>query len=350
METKVTTKSTKNQILDAYNALLKQQQEKKTEEPKKVQVQQQKLELTEKAKSLSHEGIVKNITDLKVSVASSLDKLGENFVSEFKKFEELQQAINIEKQNLEDLYQLSANTDSLAVMLLAQKEKRDQFEQEMELRKKELNDQIVATKEKHELEMVEKRAAWKKEQADYQYAEMDQTEKIKKERDREEEEFQYNLKITRKKGADQFEEKKQKQEKELAEKKAAFQKEFADRKAAIEEAETELNELRKKAAEFPSELEKAVTGAIQSTTEKLESNYNFEIKLREKEVEGEIKLKDQTIATLNAKIKEMDTAMKEMSQKTIKAESSVKDIAIKAIESSSKPYFVDRTKEKSNEA
>jgi len=344
MEKKVTIKSTKNQIMEAYNELLEKLKTQKTEEPKKVQEQQQKLKLTKQAKELSNEGIVKGIGDLKVSVSAELDKVAENFVSEYKKFEELQKAIEIEKQNLEDLYQLSANTDSLAVMLLAQKEQKEKFEQEMAQCKQELSDKITDDKEKHEAEMAEKRAQWKKEQTDQQLAAKEEAAKTKKEREREEEEYLYTLKITRKKEADLYEEKKQKLEKELVEKKAAFDKEFAERKAAIEEAEAELNELRKKNQTFPAELEKAVNDAIKATTEKLETAHQFEIKLREKEVDGELKLKDQTISALNAKIKEMETSMKDMSAKTAKAETSVKDIALKAIESSSvKPFVVERS-------
>jgi hypothetical protein len=226
MEPIVSSKSTKNKILEAYEALLKKVQEKKTEEPKKVQEQQQKLELTTKAKSLSNEGIVKNIAELKVSVSSALDKLGEQFVVEYKKFEELQLAIGIEKQSLEDLYQLSANTDSLAVMLLAQKETRERFDAEMDQRKKELGDKINSEKEKHETEMLEKRARWKKEQDEYALALKEEQGTNKKERLREEEEYQYVLKMTRKKEMDQYEEKKQKLEKDLEDKKASFEKVF----------------------------------------------------------------------------------------------------------------------------
>ena len=44
MEQEVSTKNTKNEILAAYDELLKKVQEKKTDEPKKVQ-EQQKQEL-----------------------------------------------------------------------------------------------------------------------------------------------------------------------------------------------------------------------------------------------------------------------------------------------------------------
>ncbi len=345
MEQEVTSKNTKNQILDAYNELLQKVQEQKSQEPKKVKEEKQNLELTQKAKSLSNEGIVKEVAALKVNFSSALDKLGDQFVSEYNKFEELQKAISIERKNLEELYQLSANTDSLAVMLMAQKEQKEKFEQEMTQRREELTEKINREKEQHETEMGEKRALWKKEQDERAAAEKEEAANRKKERDREEEEYLYNLKLNRKKEVDIYEDKKQKLDRELTEKKAAFEKEFQERKTAIEEAETELNELRIKNAEFPAELEKAVNDAVKATADKLKAEHKFEMQLRDKETEGELKLKDQAIAALTSKIKEMEATIKEMSQKTATAESSVKDIAMKAIESSSKPYYFEKYKE-----
>ncbi|MGE4587524.1 MAG: hypothetical protein AB7D05_09295 [Mangrovibacterium sp.] len=349
MKTQVSSKNTKNEILSAYEELLKKVQEEKTEEPKKLQERQKQETVVKNAEALSCEGIVKSIADLKVNLSTTLDKLGSSFVSEFGKFEELQQAINLEKKSLEDLYQLSANTDSLSVMLLAQREKREQFEQEMALRKAELDEKIKTEKEKFEAEMTEKRALLKKEQEIMQSNAKEEADLLKKSRQREEEEFQYNLKITRKKESDLYEEKKQKLEKELAEKKLAFEKEFTEREARVKGAEEELNELRSRAGAFPSELEKAVNAAVKETTEKLETNFRFEKELREKETAGELKLKDQTIETLKNKIKDLDASLKELSHKTATAEANVKDIAIKAIESSSaKPYLFEKTKESTN--
>lgn len=345
MEPEISTKNTKNEILAAYDELIKKVQEKKTDEPKKVQEQQKQETVVKNAANLSNEGIVKEISGLKVGLSSALDKLSENFVSEFRKFEELQQAIKIEKQQLDDLYQLSANTDSLAAMLLAQKEKKEQFEQEMAARKAEFEEKIRTEKERVEAEMAEKRTQWKKEQELYAAQNKDALDEKKKSQAREDEEYQYNLKITRKKEADQYEEKKQKLEKELADKKAAFEKEFAERETKIQVAEAELKDLRIKNAAFPAELEKAVTAATKAISERLETQFGFEKELKEKETEGELKLKDQIIGTLNAKIKDMETTIKELSQKAITAETSVKDIAIRAIESSSKPYFVEKNKE-----
>jgi hypothetical protein len=346
MEPQVSTKNTKNEILTAYEELLQKVQEKKTEEPKKIQEKQKQETIVKNATELSHEGIVKEIADLKVNLSSVLDKLGSSFVYEFRKFEELQQAINLEQKNLEDLYQLSANTDSLSVMLMAQKEKKEQFEREMASLKAEFDEKIKTEKEKFEAEIAEKRSFWKKEQEANSLKIKEESDELKKKRQREEEEFQYNLKVSRKKEVDLYEENKQKLDKELADKKVAFEKEFTEREAKVKEAENELKELRTRTAAFPAELEKAVSSAVKIATEKLETTFRFEKELKEKETAGELKLKDQIIETLRNKIKDLETSLKELSQKTATAEASVKDIAIKAIESSSaKPYVIEKNKD-----
>ncbi len=243
------------------------------------------------------------------------------------------------------MYQLSASTDSLSVMLLAQKEKKEQFELEMANRRKELEDQIKTEKTQFETEMAERKLTWKKLQEDLQLKQKEETEQLQKNRKREEEEYGYALKINRKKETDLYEEKKDKLEKELADKKAAFEKDFAERELNIKQAESELNELRKKNVAFPAELEKAVKVAVESATEKLETNYKFEKELREREVSGELKLKTQIIETLQSKIKDMEASLKDYAQKAMSAEASVKDIALRAIDSSAKVFYQEKNKE-----
>jgi len=207
---------------------------------------------------------------------------------------------------------------------------------------------FMLQKEKFEAEMAEKKVLWKKEQETWQNKMKEEFEDNKKAKQREEEEFQYNLKLTRKKEADLYEDKKAKLEKELAEKKVAFEKEFSLREAAVKMAETELNDLRQKTLAFPKELEKVVEAAVKATTDRLEMEYRFNKELTAKQNEGEIKLRDQIIETLRSKIKDLETSLKELSQKTATAESTVKDIAMKAIESSTKLQIIDKDRESRN--
>ncbi|MCA1758765.1 MAG: hypothetical protein LC658_03260, partial [Bacteroidales bacterium] len=93
METQPSLKNTKNEILAAYEELQKRMSDKKTDEPKKVQELQRQETVVKKAEGLSNETIIKGLAGLKVEITSSLDKLGEKFVEEYRKFEDLQQAI-----------------------------------------------------------------------------------------------------------------------------------------------------------------------------------------------------------------------------------------------------------------
>ena len=167
----------------------------------------------------------------------------------------------------------------------------------------------------------------------------------KKTREREEEEYNYSLQLTRKKDTDAYQERKLKLEKELTDKKVAFESDMATREARIQEVEAELNSLRALAAGFPAEVEKAVKNAEKYLTEKLQTQYKFETELTSKQTDGEIKLKEQTILTLQNKIKDLEVIIKELTSKANTAEASVKDIAIKAIESSTKIQFVEKAKE-----
>jgi len=76
-----------------------------------------------------------------------LDELQTHLVNEFKKLEEIRAAIAVEKQYLEDLYSLSANTDSLAAMLVVQKEKKEAFETSMKEREEAFNREMNEKKD-----------------------------------------------------------------------------------------------------------------------------------------------------------------------------------------------------------
>ena len=358
MEPEISLKNTKNEILAAYDDVLKKIQNQKTSEPKQVQEEKRQVEVIKKASENSTEGIVTGITALKLNVAKELDKLSEQLTAEFKKLEDIQSAIRLEKLNLEELYQVTASADSLAAMLQAQKEKKALFESEMAEKrsafdekmkgdKQSFDEKISTENESFETSMKAQKELWKTEQLKWAEQQKEIKEKSDKDRKREEEEYAYNLKLTRKKESDIFEEKKTSQEKELTEKKTTFDKEIARREAEVVAAENELKELRTKNAAFPAETEKAVAAAVKSATDKLQAEFRFEKELTAKQTEGEIKLKEQTIETLRSKIKDMEAVISEMSKKAATAEISVKDIAMKAIESSGKMQLISNSRENS---
>jgi hypothetical protein len=325
MEQQVSEKNTKAEILKAYEVLLKNVQHAKADIPKQVQEEKQKKETLEKVAEITNEGIVKSITTLKSNFTNSLDEILLSLTNEFKRLEEIRAAIAIEKQTLEDLYSLSANTDSLAAMLLAQKEKKETFEKTM--------------KEKEEAfanEVAEKKEQWELEKNKQKLAEKEYTDELAKRRKREEEEYIYDLKIKRQKEQDEYDSKRIQLDKELAGKKVQFEQEVSTRELNLKNAEAELAELRKNNAEFPAKLEKALKDKEAEVAKRLLTQYDFDIKLMANQNEADIRLKDQIITSLQEKIKEQQAQLKENTDKANRAEANVKDIAVKAIENASK--------------
>lgn len=325
MEQQLSEKSTKAEILKAYDALLKNVQTAKANVPKQVQEEKQKKETLEKVADTSNDGIVKDITTFKSSLNNSLDEIQQNLTHEFKKLEEIRAAISIEKKSLEELYSLSANTDSLATMLLVQKEKKESFEKTMKEKEDAFAHEVAIKKEEWELEKNKQKLA-----------EKEYIDDLNKRRKREEDEYLYAVKIKRQKEQDEYETKKNQLEKELADKKERFEQEILSRELNLKNAEAELMELRKYNAEFPAKLEKALKDKEAEVIQRLQTKYEFDMKLMEKQNEADIRLRDQTIASLQEKIKEQQVQLKEYTDKANRAEENVKDIAVKAIENASK--------------
>ena len=331
----VSTKNTKTEILEAYDKLLKDVKTAKANVPKQIQEEKQKVETVKKVDDVTQISIVDNIGTLKQSLAKSLDDILAKLTGEFQKLEDIRAAIAIEKQSLEDLYDLSANTDSLAAMLLVQKEKKESFDKEMS-----------EVKEFFSQEMKEKKEQWEEEKAEQKAEEKEYIDDLNKKRKREEEEYQYKQKITRQKENDDYENRKAVLEKELTEKKSSFEQEISAREAAVKNGEAEIEELRKVNKEFPEKLEKALVDQKQTITENLQTRYDFEMQLTTSKNQADVRLKDQMIKSLQEKIQELQTQMKEFADKATIAESGVKEIAMKAIENSSKVRIYPAKSEK----
>jgi len=323
MASEVSNKSTKNEILEAYESLLKTIKEQKREAPQKVQEEQQNKQIVKKTGDLSNEQIVKDVANLKINLSASLDKLADSMLEKFREFSQLQEAITIQQAQLKELYQISVQTESLEALIAAQKDQKSRFEADM-----------AASRNSFETDMTTRKEAWNAEQALNEKNRKELDDQVKKDRKREDEEYQYNLKITRKKEEDAYAEKKQKLEKELADKKTNFEKEFAEREVRIQTAETELADLRQKATQFPGQLEQAIKQAEKALKEKLDLEFSHQAELATQKAESEQKLKDQTIVSLRDKIKEQDLLIRQLTEKTTSAESSMKEIAIKALDSS----------------
>ncbi len=315
-EKEISLKSTKNELLDAYNELLTKVKDEKSDDRKINKQKADEDKIINSASQNSTEKIIKDLGETKLTISRSLDELGEKLVSEYKKLTDLQNAINIEKSYLDEIYQIKIEADSLAALLGAQKEKKIEFENEIEKKKLDFEE-----------EMIQKRLQWKTEQDAFEAARKERDSQLKKERIREEEEYNYNQLLTRKKDNDEYNEKK-----------ITLEKNFNEREAAIAQREKEYLELNVKVETFVTELQKAQEDVKNAVTAELETKHKFQADLLNKELDGERKLNKQIITSLENKIKEQEIQIKKLSERADDSISQVHSIAMKAVEGSQKGF------------
>jgi hypothetical protein len=323
---KLSLSNTKQEMLEAYSAILKQLEAQREAElkPEKRLEEKKAKEVIQVAESLSSEGVAREISILKIEAGKMLAQISDRLEEEIQKFKAVQNAIVLKEKELQELYEIERSAVTLAALIESQNQKRQAFENEMAEKKEALSQEIEALRAQREQE--------KKEYED-EIKERDTAEK--KKRDRDKEEYEYSFKREQKLTKDKFEDEKAKLEKEIQIKKEQMENELKAREKVIAEREEELNELKKKVAAFPKEMETAIGKAIKETTDRL----NLEAKNREelvkKEFIGERNVFATRIESLEKSVKEQNEQIAKLSQQLEKAYQQVQEIAVKTIEGSS---------------
>ena len=323
---RISKSNTKQEMLDAYNTLLKQLEEKREAElkPEKKIEEKKMKEVVEVADTLSSEGVVKGISNLKLEIGKMLTQISDRLEEEVNKFKGIQKAIEIKENEFKEIFEIEKTASTLATLIESQDLKRQEFESEMAARKGELNKEIQTI-----------RAEWEKEKKDHE-AEFKERNSLEiKRREREKEEYQYSFQREQQLAKDKFEDEKVKLEKEIQFKKEQMERDLTEREKAIVEKEEELNELRSRASVFPKEMETAINKAIRETTERIRQESINKEELLKKEFDGERNVLTTRIESLENTEKKQSEQIAHLSQQLEKASQKVQDIAVKAIEGSS---------------
>ncbi len=179
----------------------------------------------------------------------------------------------------------------------------DVTNRELEDAKRELLEthKLIATASTYETFLqlkIEDEAQWEKKIQQLREAHDEEISKISRARKRDEQEYDYELALRRKKDEDKFTIERQ-----------AKVAELEKRELAIAEKETELATLKSKAEEFEKTLATAVNQAVASAEKNLKESLEHKYALDKKDTDSEIKLKNQTIATLEASIKDKNAEL-----------------------------------------
>jgi hypothetical protein len=319
----ISVKSTKEQILTAYNEVLAKLNDKQLATPQEQKKQQEKQELVSKVSTDSSDSILTELSSLKSKTIKQIDNLSEQLLSEFEKLANLQEAIVLEQQHLQELYQINETANSLSALLQAQAEQKERFEQEMSQRKQDFEQDINSQK----LHWQQQRAALEQ---DYK----EQKELLSKTRKREEEEYNYTLELKRRKELDEYNNKRILIEKELSELKDNLLKREAD----LATKEQEYVSLKMQVDGMADKIKEAVYTAEELLRNQLLQQYDFEKQLTQKEYNGILQLKEQSIIYLEDKIKKQENTIQELTAKADNATQQVQSIACRALDTSGQRF------------
>ncbi len=323
---KLTEKNTKQEMIDAYQSLVKQLEEKRAAElnPEKRLEEKKTEEAVKVAETLSPDGVEREIGNLKSDIGKMLAEVAGKLEAEVAKYKSIQKAIEGKQRELQELYGIEKAAATLAALIESQNQKRREFEQELAEQKEELIREIETT-----------RAEWDKERKQREAEAKEREAAEKKARDRDKEEFTYSFKREQQAIKDQLADEKMKLEKDIQQKKEAATKELAEREKSVAEKEREFTELRKQAGAFPKELETAVAKAVQDSSERLKLEAKNREELLRKEFEGQRNVLSTRIESLERTVKEQAELNSKFSRQLETAYQKVQEIAEKAIEGSS---------------
>lgn len=315
----VSLKSTKDQILAAYNQAVSKLNEKKNDNPQENKQKEEKTHVVEIASKLTSESILKDLSNLKIKSIQHIDTLSENLLNEFTKLTTIRRAIEAEQHHLHEMYQIKETANTLAALIQVQAEEKEIFEREKAFKQQKFNE-----------EMKESQEVWQKRLADLEADYKEKKESLEKQRNREKEDYQYTLEIGRRKEVDAYNQRKAELEKELEDKRIALDQ----RAVKIKEQEALFNELSLKVEGFSDVMKQAVAEAEQNLRSLLEKEYHHSLELHLKESKAFEKLSEQKISYLETKIKEQDRLIQTLTQKADAATEQVQSIANRALDTS----------------
>lgn len=313
---KITMKSTKQEIMEAYEEAMKKiaETEAGKDDPVAAAKAENDKKIIESAQMIVEDNILNPVI--------------------IERYENLKTAIEMKNKELQELYGIETKANSLVAMINAYKDKEIELKDKYNARTKELDDEFT----KKELILKEEIASLEKSKEDLinkiQNESNELTKSLNKKHKREEEEYEYNLKRSRKVENDRLEDEKAAREKELTEREAAVkadEAELADRTSYIEE-------LEKKVEEIPVLIQDAKDKALAEGKAKADKSNAFEVRAFKQQSEYDIKLLEDRVervaayneqlkkekADLQTKLDDAYAQMRELAAETVKSTGGVK--------------------------
>jgi len=357
MSKRPTSRDTKADILKEYAQLFDEQKKllsqleqlKKDKEslekkvPKEMEISKpEKKEIEEKMKEkeiatpkiATMDQIVEGLQSIRSGFGKAVNETSAQLVTEASTLAALQDRIADETNQLKLLYDLEVTNEILDQLIQEYTEKSTAFEQEAQQKQ-----------QAFEFEMLEKNKTWQKEQEEHDRTVKEQNEIAELNFKREEIEYRYNLEQQRKLDNEEFELKLNKLQRELDSFEANKKKEWHEREKIIAEQENEFEALKQRVEKFPKELEAAIKDAKTKASQIVQREAQIKTDLRAKEVEGEKRVYEAKIKSLEEILKNQVQQIQALAAKLDTTLKQSQALAMKAIEGASNVSSFESVKE-----
>lgn len=275
---------------------------------------QQKMEYT-----------IDNLNKLQLGFGSAVSELSEKLTAEASKLQEIQEAVTNETKQLGELHNIKKITEDTL----------DNFIQQYQDSAKTFSEESRQSQETLTEEITLLRKTWEKEQEENQRSLKERNENYSKNRHRTIDTYRYDTELQRQLDFEQYEQTKKALYKALEETKQSQEKTWAEREKAIADREKTFNESKTKVEALEKELEAATNKA--KNDGKNIASYQAKVKadLLAKEVEGQKNFYELRVQSLEETIEKQQDRIENLSNQLTAVLKQVQDLAVKAIEGAS---------------
>ncbi len=319
-------KDSKTEILAELNRILDRDRPSSKVATKEEEAQLAKnKEIVARAANYTVDTIVKGMADLQLEFGSIVSELSEKLTSEVEKLTEAKQAIEIETQHRSELQKIRVVADALYIIT-----------QEHQQSLKGIEQQLTSEQEELFKEQTQVRKNWAQNAKEYAEQQAELATITAKERQKEQDEFQYKVTRDRQLQADTSAEAKRNQEQEIQSRDREQQKQWKEREKFLKDNQKLLDENLAKVVAFPAELEEAIKKAREEAIKETSSDAKVKADLFEKEWEGTkqgYEMKIQSLERVVDRQSEQITAITEQLQAVM---NQAQSLAMKAFETSAR--------------
>ena len=319
-------KDSKTEILAELNRILDRDRPSSKVATKEEEAQLAKnKEIVARAANNPVDTIVKGMADLQLEFGSIVSELSDKLTAEVEKLTEAKQAIEIETQHRTELQKIRVVADALYIIT-----------QEHQQSLKAIEQQLTSEQEELVKEQTQVRKNWAQNAKEYAEQQAELATITAKERQKEQDEFQYKLTRDRQLQTDTYAETKRNQEQEIQSRDREQQKQWKEREKFLKDNQKLLDENLAKVTAFPAELEEAVKKAREEAIKETSADAKVKADLFEKEWEGAkqgYEMKIQSLERVVERQSEQITAMTEQLQAVM---NQAQSLAMRAFETSAR--------------